>query len=215
MAQVMEKPLSINTYISAKEKRVTPLPVEPYDKEWGVGLSGNTPDPSPFPRINRILKVTPRTTNGEVNAQRALLVTEAYQAHESDPQIIKCAYAMYNHFSNSPIEIYPDELIVGTLGCPKKAGPVFPEYGVDWVVDEMKNGLMNYSEVRTHDYFWYDDSCIEKLESIQPYWRGQIRCRRRHGPPYRRRTERFPCREKGVFQYQLCYFRSGPSWDKL
>jgi formate C-acetyltransferase len=80
---------------------------------------------------------------------------------------------MYNHFTNSPILIAPDELIVGTLGCPKKAGPVFPEYGVDWVVEEMKNGLMNYSEVRTHDYFWYDDKCIEQLEEIQPYWRGK------------------------------------------
>ena len=39
-------------------KSVRPLPVEPYDRVWGVGVSGLTDDPSPFPRINRLLKWT-------------------------------------------------------------------------------------------------------------------------------------------------------------
>ena len=41
--------------------------------------------------------------------------------------IIKCAYAMYNHFPIS-IEIYP-EAIVGT-SVHKEGRPVFPEYGL-------------------------------------------------------------------------------------
>jgi hypothetical protein len=59
--------------------KITPLAVEPFDREWGIGISGNTPDPSPFPRINRILKTTSKTTNGFVPYERALLVTEAYK----------------------------------------------------------------------------------------------------------------------------------------
>ena len=139
------------SYTEAQSHRVEPLPVEPYDKVWGIGISGNTKDPSPFPRINRILERTPKSTNGEVDATRALKVTEAYKAHESDPHILQVAWAMYNHFTTSPIEIYEDELLVGTLGAPIKAGPVFPEFGVDWIVQEMKEGLMDYSEQRTHD----------------------------------------------------------------
>ena len=29
-----------------------PLPIEPYDKVWGVGVSGLTDAPSPFPRVS-------------------------------------------------------------------------------------------------------------------------------------------------------------------
>ena len=153
--------------------RAEPYAVEPYDREWGVGVSGNTEDPSPFPRINRILGRTSKSTNGAVSVDRAMLITEAYRKHTAQPQIIKCAEAIANHLRNCPIYIYEDELIVGTLGCENKAGPVFPEFGVDWVVQEMKNGLMDYSEKRTHDYFWYTDEDTEKLESIQEYWKGR------------------------------------------
>ena len=37
-------------------KSVTPLAIEPFDKEWGVGVSGMTENPSPFPRINEMLR---------------------------------------------------------------------------------------------------------------------------------------------------------------
>ena len=47
---------NINTYKTAV--KIMPQAVEPFDKEWGIGISGNTPEPSPFPRINRILKNT-------------------------------------------------------------------------------------------------------------------------------------------------------------
>ena len=40
----------------AKTRSDAPLAIEPYDREWGVGVSGMTEDPSPFPRINKMLK---------------------------------------------------------------------------------------------------------------------------------------------------------------
>ena len=65
-------------------EKVEPFPVEPFDREWGVGISGNTPEPSPFPRINRILSKTAKTTNGFVAPDRAVLVTEAYKMGEAE-----------------------------------------------------------------------------------------------------------------------------------
>ena len=152
--------------------KVEPLPVEPFDKEWGVGISGNVPEPSPFPRINRILSKTAKTTNGFVAPDRAVLVTEAYRKNPGAPQIIKCAEGMANVLRNTPIYIYDDELIVGGLGCDKKGTPVFPEFGLNWVVDEMRDGLMDYSEKRTHDYFSFNKETQDKLESIRDFWNG-------------------------------------------
>jgi formate C-acetyltransferase len=160
-------------YAEARGRRVAPLPVEPFDKEWGVAVSGNTDDPSPFPRINRILSYTSRSTNGEVFSERALTVTNALRGHISEPRILQEAYAMDAWFRTCPIQIGADELIVGTLGCPNKGGPVHPEFGVDWIVDEMKSGLMDYSEKRTHDYFSFTGECLRDLEGIQDFWRGK------------------------------------------
>ena len=55
----------------------------------------------------------------------------------------------------------------------RRADPFFPEFGVDWVVDEMKNGLMDYSEQRTHDYFTFTPETLRRLESIQDFWCGR------------------------------------------
>ena len=152
--------------------RVEPYAIEPFDREWGVGISGNTPDPSPFPRINRILSVTEKTTNGFVAPDRAELVTEAYLQHPGEPQILKCAYGIANVLAKTPIFIYDDELIVGTLGCDKKGAPVHPEFGLNWVVDEMRDGLMGYSEKRTHDYFSYTKDTQDRLEKLRDFWNG-------------------------------------------
>ncbi len=175
MALTNEKNLQIDkdVYARANEIDTCPLAIEPYDREWGVGISGNTPEPSPFRRINNILKVTERTTNGFVSPERAELVTEAYLAHPGESLQIRCAYGIKNVLENTPIYVYDDELIVGGLGCDKKGAPVHPEFGIDWVCDEMRDGLMDYSPLRTHDYFSYTEDTQKRLEAIEGFWRNK------------------------------------------
>ena len=57
-------------------KRVSTIAeaIEPYDKVWGVGASGFVTDPSPFERINLILDDTPKSTNGEIFPDRAVII---------------------------------------------------------------------------------------------------------------------------------------------
>ncbi|SHI07758.1 formate C-acetyltransferase [Sporobacter termitidis DSM 10068] len=165
--------LNRDTYKNACLVDAHPQAVEPFDKEWGVGISGNTPEPSPFERINNILAITQKTTNGFVSPDRAELVTEAYKAHPGEPQILKSAYGIANVLDKTPIYIFPHELIVGCLGCDKKGGPVHPEFGLNWVVDEMRDGLMGYSEQRTHDYFTYTKDTQDRLEALRGFWDGK------------------------------------------
>lgn len=150
-----------------------PKPIEPVDREWGVAISGNTPNPSPFERINKILSITKKTTNGFVSPDRAELVTQSYKEHPGEPVILQCAYGVANTLDNSPIYIFPHELVVGCLGCDKKGAPVFPEFGLNWVVDEMRDGLMDYSEERTHDYFSYTEDTQNRLEALRDFWNGR------------------------------------------
>jgi formate C-acetyltransferase len=165
--------LNRDTYKNAGLVDTRPQAVEPFDKEWGVGLSGNTPNPSPFERINKILSVTQKTTNGFVSPDRAELITQAYKEHPGEPQILKCAYGIANVLDNTPIYIYPHELIVGCLGCDKKGAPVHPEFGLNWVVDEMRDGLMDYSDKRTHDYFSFTKETQDRLEALRDFWDGK------------------------------------------
>ena len=62
-------------------KRVSTIAeaIEPYDKVWGVGASGFVTDPSPFERINLILDDTPKTTNGEIFPDRAVIMTKVME----------------------------------------------------------------------------------------------------------------------------------------
>ena len=161
-----------DTYKTAHFAEVDPQAIEPIDKDWGVGLSGNTPNPSPFDRINKILAITEKTTNGFISPDRAELVTAAYKEHTGVPQILKCAYGMKNVLENTPIFIFPHELIVGCLGCEKKGAPVHPEFGFNWVLDEMRDGLMGYSDKRTHDYFSYSEETQNRLEKLRGFWDG-------------------------------------------
>ena len=57
-----------------------PLAIEPFDKEWGVGVSGMTEEPSPFPRVNRMLKWV-KGRDSTADSQRALIVTEGYEKY--------------------------------------------------------------------------------------------------------------------------------------
>jgi formate C-acetyltransferase len=146
--------------------------VEPFDKMWGIGASGKVTDPSPFPRINKILDGTKKTTNGEVVPDRAMIMTEVYKKMAGYPQIIVVAEAMAAVLRKTPIYIYDHELVVGTLGCTKKNAPVFPEFGLNWLIAEMEQGLLGYSENRTHDYFAHTEETYKQLKSIQDYWEG-------------------------------------------
>lgn len=160
----------------SNKKRVSDIAeaIEPFDKCWGVGASGHVIDPSPFERVNIILDDTAKTTNGEVFAERAVIVTETLKAHKSEPREIAMAEAMAAWFRSCPIIIYTNELIVGTLGVTKKNAPIFPEFGLDWIIDEMEHNLLGYDPIEhPNDYFTHSDECYKQLKAIQPDWDGQ------------------------------------------
>ncbi len=149
--------------------------IEPYDKVWGVGACGKISDPSPFERINLILDRVPKTTNGEIFADRAVWLTKAMQDYEGQPMIVRLAHGLRLFFENAPVYLFDHELIVGSMLCPIKGAPVFPEFGIDWVVEQCEDGTLDYCpEVgHTHDYFTHSEETLKALQEIRPYWKGK------------------------------------------
>ena len=98
-----------------------------YDEDsWGVGVSGVVDNPSPYPRINRLRDWFLDDCPFTVDAERAVLVTEAYRKFESQPQLIKVAEAMAHVLRNVTLHIVDDQLLVGDSAAPPKSCPIYP-----------------------------------------------------------------------------------------
>jgi formate C-acetyltransferase len=70
---------------------------------------------------------------------------------------------------NVTINIWPDELIVGEIAAPAKSAPVYPEFSIDWLCDEMINSPLDQ---RRNDRYVIDEKTKKALLGIQKYWKG-------------------------------------------
>jgi formate C-acetyltransferase len=155
--------------VESQAKNHKPCGIVPFDKDWGTGYNAWKENPSPFPRVNRLKKFVdgyPFT----VDHERACLVTEAYIKHSDKPQIIRCAKALAHVLENFTIHIHRDELIVGEMGAPLKSAPIFPEFSLDWIMDEMKNHPWRK---RLHDTYTISKRSEKRLKGIAGFWKGK------------------------------------------
>ena len=146
-----------------------PLAIEPWDKEWGVGISGLAEEPSPFPRVNKILKRL-KETDSTCNTQRAKIVTEGFEKYAAHPQNVKWALTLRDVLYRYEIAIWPDELLVGELVAPPNGAPVYPEFSIDWLMDEFENRPM---ENRKNDRYVISDQAKKDIADITPRWKGK------------------------------------------
>ena len=82
---------------------------------------------SKSPRIDRLVEAL-FATKPQIEADRAVLLTEAYRASEGDPIITRRAKAFRHILENIPVTIREDELIVGASTVAPRSCQVFPEY---------------------------------------------------------------------------------------
>lgn len=100
-------------------------------------------------------------------AQRAVLYTRSFQQTEGEPYILRKAKAFAYTLEHMTIYIEPDSLIFGNQASQNFAAPIFPEYSIQWVIDELDT-----FEKRSGDIFYIDEKTKEDLRSIAPYWKG-------------------------------------------
>lgn len=112
---------------------------------------------------NRILD-----TRSTICLDRARIITEVYRQNEDKPVIIKRALALKAILEQMPIFIDPGELIVGNQATAHRAAPIFPEYAVDWIIEEI-----DQFDQRPGDRFYIEEEKKPELLQICQYWKGR------------------------------------------
>ena len=108
-------------------------------------------------------------TDPEIFSERGVLVTQAYCEGETDPIEICRARAMDKVLRRGSIAIKPDELIVGCKVDLPKGSPIYPEFNVKWLEDELDT-LAHREET---PFFVSDDTKSTIRDQILPYWKGK------------------------------------------
>ncbi|EMC3650958.1 (2S)-3-sulfopropanediol dehydratase [Citrobacter sp. ESY80] len=141
-----------------------------FDKTYSLGYQVNHEDWSPFPRVNR-LRQTFLDRPYDIDVERLRLVTEAYKKHENAPRKLKCAYAFENILLNTTLYIYDEDLILGEIAAPAKASPIYPEFSVSWIIDEI---LHSPFEERANDQFYIrNEEERQEIVELCRYWEGK------------------------------------------
>ncbi|WP_297281778.1 glycyl radical protein [uncultured Anaerococcus sp.] len=129
------------------------------ESKYGSNYFGNL-----SPRMqtfrDELLDVTP-----EICVERAEIVTKSYKRNQNKPLHIKRALMLRDILENMSIYIEDSSLIAGNQASSNRAAPIFPEYAMSWVIDELED-----LEKRDGDVFIVSEENKEKLRNIYPYW---------------------------------------------
>ena len=72
-----------------------------------------------------------------VDAERAVLVTEAYKANRNQPRVMMRALMVEKILNEMTIYIEDKTLLCGNQATKNANAPVFPEYTLQFVIDEL------------------------------------------------------------------------------
>lgn len=115
------------------------------------------------------LKARVISAKPHVCIERARIVTRVYKETESEHILYRTAKAFDAVLKEMSIYILDDELIVGHQSSMQRSAPLFPEFSVEWIADEI-----DIFENRPQDRFVVTDEVKrEFIRDILPYWKGK------------------------------------------
>ena len=100
-------------------------------------------------------------------AQRAILATKSYQENMHQPAVMKRALMLKNILENMTIYIEDETFIVGNQAASNKDAPIFPEYTLEFVINEL-----DLFEKRDGDVFYITEETKQQLRDIAPFWKN-------------------------------------------
>ena len=101
-----------------------------------------------------------------VCVERAKYTTESYREHADKPMVLRRAYCLENILKNMSIFIEDETLIAGNQASSNRSAPIFPEYAMDWVIEELDE-----FNKRDGDIFYITEENKQVLRYIAPFWK--------------------------------------------
>ncbi len=126
------------------------------------GATGNMTE-----RVRDLREAVLSATPG-VCLDRARIYTRVYQQNEAEPVIIRRALALRETLTTAKIWIRYDELLVGGHSSRLRAAPIFPEYAVSWILNELDE-----FDKRPGDAYFLSDDDKRELAELLPWWQGK------------------------------------------
>ncbi|MBR3311795.1 MAG: glycyl radical protein [Solobacterium sp.] len=100
-----------------------------------------------------------------VDAERAVLATEAYAENKNQPRVMMRALMLKKILENMSVYIEDKTLLAGNQATKNRNAPVFPEYTLKFIIDEL-----DLFEKRDGDVFYITEETKEQIRSIAPFW---------------------------------------------
>ncbi|GHV68695.1 glycyl radical enzyme [Spirochaetia bacterium] len=101
----------------------------------------------------------------QVCVERAKITTATYRENMDQPLSIRRALMLKNVLAQMSIFLEDETLIAGNQASSNRSAPIFPEYAMDWVIDELDK-----FEKRDGDIFYITEENKEALRKIAPFW---------------------------------------------
>ena len=100
-----------------------------------------------------------------IDAERAVLATRAYEANKNQPRVITRARMLKEILDNMSIYIEEQTLLCGNQATKNNNAPIFPEYTLEFVLNEL-----DLFEKRDGDVFYITEETKDQLRAIAPFW---------------------------------------------
>ena len=138
-------------------------------KFWSVESMGKY-NSTKVPKTERITRLVEQmfAQMPEVEASRAVLVTESYKQTEDLPITLRRAKAFEHILQNLPIVIREDELVVGSATLAPRGCQTFPEFSYEWL-----NGELETLGTREADPFLISERAKAEIREANTYWKGK------------------------------------------
>ncbi|MDI6870182.1 MAG: formate C-acetyltransferase/glycerol dehydratase family glycyl radical enzyme [Bacillota bacterium] len=130
-------------------------------------------------RTQRLLNFI-RKKEPSICFERIRYVTEAYRRHEALPNILRRAKAVEHILANMSLYLLEDSLLAGNQASEPRSAPLFPEFDVVWIEEEILNGKPMRPDERPADRFQVklDAETRKELREIVSWWRGKTHAAR-------------------------------------
>ena len=100
-----------------------------------------------------------------IDAERAVLATQAYKENQNQPRVMVRALMLQKILENMSIYIEDKSLIAGNQATKHTNAPIFPEYTMEFVMNEL-----DLFEKRDGDVFYITEETKQQLRDIAPFW---------------------------------------------